>query len=110
VGVAMSLLHDVTFPILRSAKKNNFLKYSLTFYATAFVTLLSTGMDSASTTVNPLFYLVVMMLYALVAYAVALFERQPYWLFIVAGFAIWGTLLAPRASIEWVIGIAIATA
>ena len=110
VGVAIGLLHSVILPILGSAKKNNFLKYALPFYATAFVAALSTGMDSASTTVNPLFYLVVMMLYALVAYAVALFERQPYWLFVVAGFAIWGTLLAPRASIEWVIGIAIATA
>lgn len=110
VGVAIGLRHSVILPILGSAKKNNFLKYALPFYATAFAAALLTGMDSASTAVNPLFYLVVMMLYALIAYAVALFERQPYWLFIVAGFAIWGTLLAPRASIEWVIGIAIATA
>ena len=51
-----------------------------------------------------------LLVYAGIAFAVLLLERQPRWLALVAGFGIWGTLLAPRSSIGWVIGIAIATA
>jgi hypothetical protein len=107
LGVATSGLKFIP----RFAETNRRLfNYALPFYATAFVAALLTGMDGTLTNVNPLFYLVMVMFYALIAYAVALYERQPYGQFIVVGFAIWGTLLAPRASIEWVIGIAIVTA
>jgi hypothetical protein len=81
--------------------------YALPFYATAMGAALLTGIIGTFSTANPLFYLVVVMLFAAIAYAVLLFERRPNWLGIVAGFGIWGTLLAPRAAIDWVVGIAI---
>ncbi|HXX77643.1 MAG TPA: hypothetical protein VEI53_04070, partial [Ktedonobacteraceae bacterium] len=43
--------------------------------------------------------------YALVAFAVLLYERQPDWLFISASFAIWGTLLALELNAYDVFGI-----
>jgi hypothetical protein len=81
--------------------------YALPFYATVFAATLFTGMDGTFTTVDPLFYLGAMMLYALIAYAVVLFERQPYWLFIVASFAVWTTLLTLQTMAYYVAGIAI---
>src|SRR5207302_5948077 len=52
---------------------------------------------------------VALLLYAVVAYGVLLFERRPGWLWLVAGFAIWGMLLVLLASpmIYYVVGIGI---
>ena len=107
LGVAMSSLKFI--PRFAETNRRVFY-YALPFYTTAFTAALLTGMDGTLTSVNPLFYLVIVISYALIAYAVALFERQTHGQFIVVGFAVWGTLLAPRTSIEWVIGIAIAAA
>jgi hypothetical protein len=49
-------------------------------------------------------------LYAVVAFAVLVFERQPIWLWLVAGFAIWSTLLTLQLSAYYVLGIGIAMA
>ncbi|HYB02020.1 MAG TPA: hypothetical protein VED37_17495, partial [Ktedonobacteraceae bacterium] len=46
-----------------------------------------------------------LLIYALVAFAVLLYERQPDWLFISASFAIWGTLLALELNAYDVFGI-----
>jgi hypothetical protein len=105
LGVATSSLKFIP----RFAETNRkFFNYALPFYATAFAAALLTGMLGTIANENPLFYLVVLMLYALIAYALAFFERQPYWHFIAAGFAVWATLLAIDTSTYYVVGIAIA--
>jgi hypothetical protein len=87
-----------------------FFNYALPFYATAFAAALLTGIvgTMANENPNPIFYLVVVMLYALIAYTLTFFERQPYWQFIAAGFAVWATLLAIHTTAYNVAGIAIA--
>jgi hypothetical protein len=107
LGVATSSLKFIP----RLAETNRkFFNYALPFYATAFAAALLTGMVGTIANENPLFYLVVVMLYALIAYALALFERQTSWQFIVAAFAIWATLLAIHTTAYYVAGIAIAAA
>ncbi len=106
LGVATSSLKF--FP--RFAETNRkFFKYALPIYATAFVAAILTGIDGTFANTNPLFFLVVVMVYAVIAYVVALFERQPYWQVIVAGFAVWATLLATHTAAYNVTAIAIAT-
>jgi hypothetical protein len=106
LGIAASSLKFV--PRFAETGRKLF-NYALPFYATALVAAVLTAIDGAFANTNPLFYLVVVMLYAVIAYAVALFERQPYWQVIVAGFAVWATLLATHTNAYYVTGIAIAT-
>ncbi|HAG98677.1 MAG TPA: hypothetical protein DCL75_07430, partial [Ktedonobacter sp.] len=50
-----------------------------------------------------------LLIYALVAFGVALFERQPGWQVFVAVFAVWATLLATQTTAYYVAGIAVIT-
>ena len=105
LGVATSCLKFVP----RFARTSRaLLTYALPFYATAMVAALLMGIDGTFSTTHALFYVVVAMLYAVIAYAVLLFERQPNWLGIVAGFAVWATLLAIKTNAYTVAAIAIA--
>ena len=106
LGVATSSLRFI--PRFAETRRKLF-NYALPIYTTALVAAVLTGIDGTFAATNHLFYLVVVMLYAVIAYAVALFERQPYWQVIVAGFAVWATLLATYTTDYNVTGIAIAS-
>ena len=103
-------------PNISDARRRSKLSsYALSFYATALVAAVLGGGDITLYTLHNFLNGSVpdalpLLVYAGIAFAVLFLERQPRWLALVAGFGIWGTLLAPRASIGWVIGIAIATA
>ncbi|HLQ28347.1 MAG TPA: hypothetical protein VK140_03815 [Ktedonobacteraceae bacterium] len=109
-GVAIGLLNLVPMPFLGAGQRNRLLGYALPFYATAFAAAVLTGVYGMLPGANPPFYGAIpdaLLIYALTAFGVLLFERQPRWLWLVAGFGIWGTLLAPRVTIDWVVGIAV---
>ena len=111
-GVAIGLLNIVIAPFLGSAKKNNFLKFALPFYASAFAAAVLTGVYGMLPGAKPPFYGAIpdaLLVYALAAFGVLLFERQPRWLWLVAGFATWATLLATQQSIYYVTGIGLGT-
>ena len=120
-----TLVYTVAGVVTRSLKflstisdviqRRNLSDYALIFYATALVAAILSGGDITLFTLRNFLHgsipdALPLLVYAGIAFAVLLLERQPRWLALVAGFGIWGTLLAPRSSIGWVIGIAIATA
>ena len=107
LGVAVSGLACI--PSFFAMKKGTLLRYALPFYATALATAVLTGIYGMVFGINKPFVTAipdVLLLYALVAYAILVFERQPLWLWLVAAFAAWGMSLAlalnytalPRAS------------
>ena len=101
------------FPrIFGSRQEKTLLRYALPFYATAFIAAVAGGCDITLFGIHTLFNGIVpdalpLLVYAAMAFGVLFFERQPRWLVLVAGFGIWGTVLAQRTTIDWVVGIAI---
>ncbi len=95
LGVGVSSLAYV--PLFSTVKKNTLLLYKLPFYATALAAALLTGIYGMFLGINKPFVAAVpdaLLLYALVAYAILVFERQSLGLWLVAAFAAWGTSLA----------------
>jgi hypothetical protein len=95
--------------------KTSWTGYALPFYATAFTSMLLTGIYGTVTSINHPFYGAVpdaLLVYAVVAFAVAAFEQQPQGNGLAALFAAWGTILAVQltASYMLVIGIGAAVA
>ncbi len=81
---------------------------ALPLYATAFLAALLTGVYGSISNINVPFYGAVpdaMLLYALVAFAVVLVEKRPAWLWLTAGFAAWGAVLALQLTPAYVAGI-----
>ncbi len=79
--------------------KNGLLRYSLPLYVNALVAAILTGIYSLAAGVNNPFYSAIpdaMLMYALLAFCVVLFERRPEWQWFVMGFAIWCIILATR--------------
>ncbi len=100
LGVGMrNLAYASTFFTL---KKGALLRYSLPFYVTALAAAVLTGVYGMLFGSNYPFTAAIpdaLFLYALVAYAVLVFERQPRWLWLVAAFAAGGTFLATPLSV-----------
>src|SRR5260370_3677884 len=74
---------------------------ALPLYATALLASLLTSVYGSISNINVPFYgavLDAMLVYALVAFAVVLFERRPAWLWLAAGFAVWGVALASQST------------
>ena len=112
VGMASGLLKLVPMPFAGASKKIMLLRYALPFYAAAFAAAVLTGVYGMLPNAVPPFYGAIpdaLLIYALVAFGVALFERQPGWQVIVAGFAVWATLLATHTTAYYVAAIAVTT-
>lgn len=89
-------------------KKYTLLRFALPFYTTALAAAILTGAYGTLDGINNPFYGAIpgaLLVYAVVAYGVLLFERQPRWLLLVAAFSIWGTLLAVQTTAYYVLGI-----
>lgn len=107
IGVALGRL-NFWVPAIFSSRHNNVLRYALPFYATALAAAVLTGIYGMFGDINKPFYGAIpdaLLVYALVAYGVLLFERRPNWLWLVAGFVVWGTLLAIGMNAYYVAGI-----
>jgi hypothetical protein len=75
------------------------LQYSIPLYAIAFVAAVFTGISGLIAGVNNPFYTAIpttLLVYALVAYIIVSFEHKPHYQWVVAGFAIWGTISATQ--------------
>ena len=73
--------------------------YALPLYATALAAALLTGVYGSLANISRPFYGAVpdaLLLYALLAFGVLLYEGRPGWLWLAAGFAAWGTGLAAQ--------------
>ncbi len=113
LGVAVGFLKLTPLPLFGQVRKNKFLAYALPFYATAFAAAILTGVYGTLANINKPFYGAVpdaLLMYAVVAFAVLVFERQPVWLWLVAGFATWGLLLTLQLTAYYAFGTGIAMA
>lgn len=113
LGVAVGFFKLTPIPFFVSVRRNKFLAYALPFYATALAAAVLTGVYGTLANINKPFYGAVpdaLLIYAVVAFAVLVFERQPRWLLLVAGFSIWGTYLALQLTAYYMLGIGLAMA
>lgn len=108
VGVLISLgRHMPTFTVMR---RDRFLRYALPFYTTALAAALLTGFFGVLHGANLPFYGAIpdaLLIYACVAFAVVVYERQPAWLWSVALFGVWGAWLSTYSSVNFTITIAL---
>jgi hypothetical protein len=84
------------------------LRYALPFYVAALIAAILTGLSGMLIPSSELFHLsipFVLLGYAVIAYAVSLYERRSHWLFLAAGFAVWGLLLLPQTIYVICIGL-----
>ncbi len=113
LGVSVRYFRLEPMPFFGTVPRNRFLTYALPFYATALASAILTGVYGTVANINSPFYGAVpdaLLIYALVAFAVLVIERQPLWLWLVAGFAIWGAFLAYELTAYYVFGIALGMA
>ncbi len=109
LGVAVGRLHSYLPPLLRT-RYNRVLRYALPFYATTVAAAVLTGVYGTLGGVYHPFYGAIpdaMLVYAVVAFGVVLFENRPGWSWLAAGFAVWGMLLATQTTAYYVVGIGI---
>jgi hypothetical protein len=113
LGVSVRYFRLEPIPFFGTVPRNRFLTYALPFYATALASAILTGVYGTVANIYSPFYGAVpdaLLIYALVAFAVLVFERQPVWLGLIAGFTIWATLLALQLTAYYVFGIGLAMA
>jgi len=113
LGVSVSFLNFMPMPFFGSVRRNKALAYALPFYATALASAVLTGVYGTLANINKPFYGAVpdvLLIYAVVAFAVLVFEKQPRWLWLVAVFAIWSTSLALELTAYYILGIGIGAA
>src|SRR5207248_1771649 len=113
LGVSVRYFRLEPMPFFGTVPRNRFLTYALPFYATALASAILTGVYGTVANINSPFYGAVpeaLLIYALVAFAILVFERQPIWLWLVAGFTIWATLLALQLTAYYVFGIGLGMA
>ncbi|MBA2395134.1 MAG: hypothetical protein H0V70_20590 [Ktedonobacteraceae bacterium] len=80
---------------------NTLRRYAAPLYATACASAVLTGVYGMLGGVDRPFFAAIptaLLVYAVVAYGVLLFERKAGWLVLVPAFAIWGILLLPQAA------------
>ncbi len=81
--------------------RNRLRSYALPLYATACAAAILTGVYGTVAGVNSPFFAAIptaLLIYALVAYGVLLFERSARWQWLPFIFAVWGILLLPQAA------------
>jgi hypothetical protein len=113
LGVSVGFFKFTPMPYFGRVGKNRFLAYALPFYATALAAAVLTGVYGSLANINHPFYGAVpdaLLLYAVVAFAVVVFERRPAWLLLVAGFTTWATSLALQLTAYYLFGVGIAMA
>ena len=113
LGVSVKYFRLEPMPFFGSVRRNKFLTYALPFYATALAAAILTGVYGTVANINNPFYGAVpdaLLIYAFVAFAVLVFEKQPVWLWLTAGFAIWSTLLTLELTAYYLFGIGLAMA
>lgn len=119
LGVSLHFLHLLPPSLINLARKSRVpsptvhepLFFILPFYATALVAALLTGGYGMRFGINVPFPGAVpdtLLVYALVAFVVLLVERQPRWLALVAGLAIWGLVLATQLTASYLVGVGLA--
>jgi hypothetical protein len=99
IGMGMSFFKLVALPSSSMEQRHKLLLYTLPWYGTALFAAILTGVYGVVFGANNPFYgsvPVALLVYALVAYGISLLERKATWLWIAAGFSLWGTLLLPQ--------------
>jgi len=97
IGVSIGCLAFVETSF--SSKRGTLLRFALPFYTTSIAAGFLTGIYGMLGDVNAPFPTAIpdaLLLYAVVAYAVLVFERQARWLWLVAVFGAWGVLLVAQ--------------
>ncbi len=110
LGVSIGFLNLISIAFSGSTRKHSFLAYALPFYATALAAAVLTGVYGTLANINRPFYGAVpdaLLLYALVTFAVLIYEQQSRWLWLVAGFGIWGTALALQLTAYYMLGVGV---
>src|SRR5207248_8835346 len=116
LGLAIGILSKRKISTTVESKSQEPLRqfiWSWPFYTTSIVAAVLTGAHGMITNINNPFYGAIpeaLLIYALVAFAILVFERQPIWLWLVAGFTIWATLLALQLTAYYVFGIGLGMA
>lgn len=109
LGVGIGCLRFVVPALARkfsaegASRGNRLLRYALPVYATALAAAVLTGIYGSVADVNHPFYTAIpdaLLVYALIAYAVALFERKAIGQWLVVLFVVWGTALAPQIATQ----------
>ena len=101
LGVGIGCLRFVVPAFSTVAWKNKLRRYALPLYATACASAVLTGVYGMLAGVNSPFFAAIptaLLVYAVVAYGVLLFERSVRWQGIVLAYATWGILLLPQAA------------
>lgn len=97
LGVAVSYFKLIPVYRIGAGRKHSFITYALPLYTTALIGAVLTGIAGSLSSINSPFYGAVpdaLLVYAMVAFAVLLYEQRPGWLWLTAGLAAWGTTLA----------------
>ncbi len=105
LGVAVSFFKLIPVFRIGAGRKHSLLAYALPLYTTAFIGALLTGIYGSLSNSNTPFYGAVpdaLLVYAVVAFAVLLYEKRPGWLWLAAGLAAWGTALAVQLTPSYV--------
>jgi hypothetical protein len=100
LGVGIGCLRFLAPKLARATRKNTLLPYALPLYTVACIAAVLTGIYGMLVGVDAPFFAAIptaLLLYALLAYGVILFERRAPWQWLVCLFAIWGILLLPQA-------------
>jgi len=105
LGVAVSFFKLIPVFRIGAGRKHSFITYALPLYTTALIGALLTGIYGSLSNINTPFYGAVpdaLLVYAVVAFAVLLYEKRPGWLWLAAGLAAWGTALAVQLTPSYV--------
>lgn len=93
-----------------SPKAPSHLLYALPFYITSLGCALLMGISGTLLDINYPFYSAIpdaLLLFALIAFGVLLLEQRPGWLWLVAGLAVWGIVLAVQLQAYYMVGVAV---
>jgi hypothetical protein len=105
LGVAVSFFKLIPVFSIGAGRKHSLITYALPLYATALIGALLTGVSGSLSNINTPFYGAVpdaVLVYAVVAFAVLLYEKRPSWLWLAAGLAAWGTGIAVQLTPTYV--------
>ena len=105
LGVAVSFFKLIPVFYIGARRKRSYITYALPLYTTALIGALLTGISGSLSDINAPFYGAVpdaLLVYAVVAFAVLFYEKRPGWLWLAAGLAAWGTVLAVQLTPSYV--------